>query len=590
MFSELVRSHRRRLGLTQEELATSAGLNVRSLRKIEAGRVGMPRQATVRSLADAFELTGFDREDFCQRSASELGRSAAIPPVPAQLPADMPTFTGRLEQLARLDAVLAGVGDRPTAVVVSALSGTAGVGKTALALRWAHRVANRFPDGQLYVNMRGFDIDDNPMEPGEAIRCLLDALAVPPLSIPATLDAQAGLYRSLLARKRILVVLDNARDAEQVRPLLTGGPFSTVVVTSRDSLAGLVAREGANRLHVDVLSLHEAVSLLRTLIGSRVEAEPRAAAELADLCARLPLALRVCAELAAVHPSATLSQLVSQLVEKRQRLELLDAGGDPRTGVRPAFSWSYRRLTPAATRLFRLLGLHPGPDISMAAAASLAALPLHEAHLRLRELARAHVLAEHTLGRYSFHDLLRAYATELTDDHDPDEERRAAVVRMLDHYTHTAHTAAGLLYPQRDPIAMPLAPPAPGTHPEQLIDSDEATRWFTMEQPVLLSVVRLAAKTGFDTHTWQLAWGLDTYMDLRGHWHGLTTVWHAGLSAARHLQDLAGQAIAHACLAHAETRLGHHEAGQTHLAQAIGLSAKLGDLAGQAHAHPASLT
>ena len=514
-------------------------------------------------------------------------RSAAVSgSVPAQLPRDVGGFAGRREQLARLDALLAAGGRGPAAVVISAVSGTAGVGKTTLAVHWAHRVADRFPDGQLYVNLRGFDPGGQVMAPAEAVRGFLDAFEVPAERIPASLDAQAALYRSLLAGRRVLVVLDNARDAEQARPLLPGTPTALVLVTSRNRLSSLVAVDGAHPLTLDLLTAAEARELLARRLGpDRVAAEPDAVEQIITSCVWLPLALTIVAARAA-QSGFPLAALAGELAEASGRLDALDAG-DPAAEVRAVFSWSYTALSPTAARLFRLLGLHPGPDLSATAAASLAALRPAEARRLLAELTRASLLTEHVPGRYTFHDLLRAYAADLTHSHDPADHRRAAVGRMLDHYLHTAHTADRLLHPTRDPITLThaLAPPAPGVTPEQPADRRQALAWLTAEHPVLLAAVQLAAETGSDTHSWQLAWILAAFLYRRGHWQDLTTAWQTAMPAAGRLHDPAAQAYAHRYLARAHIRLVRYPDAHTHLRHALHLYTHTGDHRGQAHTH-----
>ena len=298
-------------------------------------------------------------------------------------------------------------------VVISAIDGTAGIGKTAVALHWAHRVADRFPDGQLYVNLRGFDPAGSPMAPAEAVRGFLDAFEVPAERIPINLEAQAALYRSLVSGRRILVVLDNARDVGQVRPLLPGSPGCVVVVTSRNHLTSLITVEGARPLTLDLLPVEEAAELLARRLGSgRLAAEQQAVEEIIALCAQLPLALSIVAARAAAHPGFPLAALAAELRDARGGLDGFTSG-DLTTDLRAVFSWSYQRLGTPAARLFRLLALHPGPDIAIPAAASLAALPAHEVRNLLAELSRSHLLEEHIPGRFAFHDLLRAYATEL---------------------------------------------------------------------------------------------------------------------------------------------------------------------------------
>jgi DNA-binding SARP family transcriptional activator len=341
--------------------------------------------------------------------------------VPAQLPADVAAFTGRQEELSQLDTLLlttqqAATGTQP-AVTVAALSGTAGVGKTALAIRWAHRARSRFPDGQLYVDLRGYD-PEQPVPPADALAGFLDALGVPGQDMPRSVNDRAARYRTETAGRRMLVLLDNAASVDQIRPLLPGAATCFVLVTSRHSLPGLVARHGAVRLDLDLLPLADALALLGTLLPGRVSAEPGAAATLAEQCARLPLALRVAAELAAARPAATLSQIVAELADQRRRLDLLDAGGDPYTAVRTVFSWSYRNLPATAAEAFLLLGTHPVTDLDPPQAAEVIRTSVDGARQVLDLLASVHLI-QHTpprpadTDRYRMHDLLRAYATHL---------------------------------------------------------------------------------------------------------------------------------------------------------------------------------
>jgi Tfp pilus assembly protein PilF len=510
-------------------------------------------------------------------------RPDTVRPVPRQLPGAVRHFTGRAEQLAALAALGADAG-RARTVVISAITGTAGVGKTALAVHWAHRIADRFPDGQLYVNLRGFDPNDQAMPAAEAIRRFLTALGVAPQRIPAEPDAQAALYRSELAGRRMLVVLDNARDTAQVRPLLPGAAGCLVLVTSRRQLAGLVAAEGAHPITVDLLTGEEAARLLAQRLGvDRVAAEPDAVAEIVDRCARLPLALAVVAARAATHPHLSLRVVADQL--RDARLDTLAAADDPVTDARAAFSWSYRTLSPPAARLFRLFGLHPGADIAAPAAASLAGIPLAAARAQLAELTGASLLVEHAPGRYTCHDLLRAYAAELAHGCEPVEQRRAATGRVLDHYLHTAYAAVRLLYPTRDQVT--LAAPRPGVSPEQPADHPCALDWFGAEHAVLTAAVEHAADGGWDTHTWQLAWTLSIYLDRRGQWHDQVTIGRAAVAAADRLADLPARARMRRALAIATTRLGSFDEASDELGRALDLYRQLGDATGQAHTHNA---
>ncbi|MFI6600077.1 AfsR/SARP family transcriptional regulator [Nonomuraea sp. NPDC050536] len=499
---------------------------------------------------------------------------------PALLPLDVYGFTGRSDELARLDALLDLAGEQPTAVVVAALSGTAGVGKTALAVHWAHRVRDRFPDGQLYVSLRGFDPSGQPMTPAEAVRGFLDALGVQADRIPPAFQAQVGLYRSLLAERRVLIVLDNARDAEQVRPLLPGSPGCLVVVTSRNQLAGLVAAEGAHPLPLDLLPVADARQLLARRLGAdRVAAEPDAVAEIIARCARLPLALTVIAARAAIQPGFPLAALAAEL---HANLDAFDAG-DPATQVRAVLSWSHRALSAAAARLFRLLGLHPGPDLGVPAAASLAGVPVARVRPLLTELVRAHLLTEHAPGRYAFHDLLRTHATELTHAEDTEAERRTALHRLLDHYLHSARVAAQALNPHRDPISPP--PPLHGAVREEPSGHEQALAWFTAEQTALLATTTQAADTGFEAHAWQLAWTLADFLDRRGRWHDQAAVQAKALEAAIRAGDRRGQAYAHGNLGWAYTVLDRPDDARTHFLLALELYGELGEPTGQALVH-----
>jgi DNA-binding SARP family transcriptional activator/tetratricopeptide (TPR) repeat protein len=500
--------------------------------------------------------------------------------VPAQLPSDVPGFSGRGEELHRLDDLL--TSGRP--VVISALSGTAGIGKTALAVHWAHRAAPKFPDGQLYVNLRGFHPEQEPLAAAEALRGFIDSLGVPPQRVPTGMDAQAGLFRSLVAGRRLLIVLDNARDADQVRPLLPGTAECFVLVTSRNQLTGLVAAEGAVPVALDLLSPAEARALLAGRLGAdRLAAEPEAVDQLIDACARLPLALVIVAAHAATQPGTTLAALAAQLRRAHGSLAPF-TGDDPLTNVRSVFSWSYRQLSPAAARLFRQLSRHPGPDLTPSAATSLAGPEAaDEVAPSLAELTRAHLLAGPGAGRSTFHDLLRAYAGELSVRVDPEPDRRATQRRILDHYLHTAYAASLLMFPQR--YAIEPAPPSPGVRPEPLACYDEALAWCTAEHQVLLAAVRQAEADGFDGHAWQLAWTLATYLDRRGHWADWAATQRIAIDAAERLGDQVALAHSHRQFARASTRLGRFDDALANYKLAIDYYAALDDAIGQADTH-----
>ncbi|MFI7280999.1 BTAD domain-containing putative transcriptional regulator [Micromonospora chersina] len=501
--------------------------------------------------------------------------------VPAQLPVDTAGFVARVRELARLTDALDGSGEGATATTVLVLSGTAGVGKTALAVHWAHRVRDRFPDGQLHVNLRGFDRTGDPMDSAAAVRVFLGALGVPAEGVPAEPEGATALYRTLLADRRVLILVDNARDAAQARPLLPGAAGCLVLVTSRDDLAGLVAAEGARPVHVGLFGPDEARQLLAHRLGApRVAAEPEAVEEIVARCAGLPLALTVVAARAATKPTFPLVRFAAQL--RAGRLDAL-AAGDPVTDVRTVFSWSYRWLSPAAARLFRLLGLAPGPDIATPAAASLAGLPAGPAHRLLAELTQAHLVTEHRPGRFHLHDLLRAYAAELTAEQDADADRAAAVHRLLDHYLHTGDVAAVLVEPHRERAVR--TPPRPGVLPEPLADERAALDWFTAEHQVLLAAVRLAVDAGSDRHAWQLARVLAGPLDNQGRWPDLVTVAQLAIEATRRLDEPAEQARAQRFLGRAYAALRRYAEAEAAYRSALEWYARLGDTGGRAAVH-----
>ncbi|MDG4789320.1 BTAD domain-containing putative transcriptional regulator [Micromonospora sp. WMMD1102] len=497
--------------------------------------------------------------------------------VPRQLPAPPAAFTGRAYELSELDALVEPV---PGAGATAVVSGSAGVGKSALALHWAHRNAENFPDGQLYVNLRGFDPGGVRVEPAEAVREFLDAFGVAARRIPVGLAGQTALYRSIVAGRRMLVVLDNARDAAQVRPLLPGAAGCVTVVTSRNRLAGLVAIDGARPVVLDLFSPAEAGHFLARRLGAdRVADEPAEVAEIAARCARLPLALAVVAARAAAYRRFRLADLVAELRAAGDSLDPFD-GGEPAADVRAVLSWSYQTLGPAAARLFRLVGLHPGAELTVPAVASLADLPVPAARRTLAELAQAHLLDERSPGRYARHDLLRAYAAERVEAEESTDQRRTAAHRLLDHHLHSAYAADRLLYPHRDPIV--LAEPLPGARPESFPDQAAARAWLYAEHRTLHTLVDWAGRTGFDRHCWELAWSLTSFFNLSGYWHDQVAVQRTALAAAGRAGDEAAQAHVHRNLGRAQTQLGRLDQARTHLVEAARLFVAVGDRANQA--------
>jgi DNA-binding SARP family transcriptional activator len=556
------------------------------VRRVLAGELGIDPGPELRLLHQ--RILAADSELLLAADAEPSGPAPATlsppaPVVPRQLPTATRHFAGRAEALEALGALAAEAAGASQATVISVIDGTAGIGKTTLALHFAHKVAGQFPDGQLYVNLRGFEPAGPRMTPVEAIGLLLDGLAVPAARIPAGLDAQAGLYRSLLVGKRMLVLLDNARDVDQVRPLLPASPGCLVIVTSRSQLTSLVATEGASPLTLDVLTDAEAQELLSRCLGpERVADDPGAAGALIQLCARLPLALSIAAARTSSQPWLSLAALTADLRDARSRLDALDAG-HATANVRAVLSWSYQQLDPPAARLFRLLGLHAGPDISAAAAGGMAGLPLEEGRRVLVELTRAHLLAEHVPGRFWCHDLLRAYAAELTQSADSEAERRAATGRMLDHYLHTAHSAALQARSLNSPLT--LAAVAPGAEAERISDAEQAMAWFDAEHRVLMAAAGRALEAGFDTHAWQLVWTLSDFLDMRGRWHDWAVAEQIALAAAQRLGDRGAQASVHQRFGYASGRIGRYEDAHAHLALALSIHNERGDHVGQAYVH-----
>src|SRR4051794_7573027 len=545
-FGKVLRQLRRRAGLTQEELAGKAGLSTNAISTLERGERRRPYPHTIRALAAALGLTADEQTTLAALARplplTERGDDPAPAPPPAlpiprQLPAAIGGFVGREADLARLEALLTTArAGTARSVVIAAITGTAGVGKTTLAVSWAHRVRDRFPDGQLYANLRGYD-PGAPATPTEVLDGFLRAVNVPSNKIPPNLEQRSALFRSLVDDRRILIVLDNANSAEQVRPLLPGSASSVVVVTSRATLTGLAVSVGAARVRLDLLRFDDAVALLRTVVGERrAAAEPRALADLVRLCAQLPLALQLGGQRAAARPDLPLADLVADLADESERLELLSSGADEFTAARAVFSWSYHNLPGQHARMFRLLGLHPGPDISIHAAAALAGLaPAHTRRL-LDNVVDAH-LVEHTGGsRFRMHDLLRAYAREQVSTTEAD----AGFRRLAGFYLHATAAADQLLHPGRGRTLVDAAPePA---HPIAFVDYDEALRWCEQERTSFVAVAATCAERGLHDIAWQLPNNLWSFFYLSKHRTEWTAAHRIGLAAAERCGHRAGQA------------------------------------------------
>ncbi|MET9226119.1 tetratricopeptide repeat protein [Lentzea sp. NPDC003310] len=497
--------------------------------------------------------------------------------MPRQLPAPPRWFTGRESELARLSGARAG-----TTTMISAIGGTGGIGKTWLALSWAHRHACRFPDGQLFLDLRGFHPSEEPVAPDAALSGFLTALGVATHRVPLDLDGKSALYRSLLADRRMLVLLDNAAGSEQVIPLLPGGPGCTVLVTGRSGLVSLIDRHGANHLRLDVLADDEASALLAARLGeARATAEPDAVRELVALCGGYPLALSITARHAAVHPSVPLAEIAAEL--RDLGLEGFDLDTDPASCLPSVLSWSLRRLTDEQRTTFALLGVSPGPDTTLAAVVPLTGLSLARARKALTALEDASLLSRRH-DRYVMHDLVRHYAAALAHEL-PADVRESALARVLDFHLHTAHAADRLLDPVRQ-LVSPEAP-VPGVQPHPLAGAAAAMAWLEAEHTTLLAAQRVAADLGRHQVVWHLARVLDTYHYRRGHREEALVVWQAALAASAHLPDPTVRIRSYRYLGSACTRRGLQEQATTNLEHALALAVRHESDTEQAHIHQA---
>jgi transcriptional regulator with XRE-family HTH domain/tetratricopeptide (TPR) repeat protein len=606
-FGAQLRNRRRAAGLSQAELAERSGLSVRAISDLERGRTRWPYPRSVQRLADAMSLSEEAGDEFSAAAGRRLSRDKAasdgaigdcahpvvtIPEarparredgylVPWQLPAPVRKFTGRTNELTALTGLMDHATSSKTGgALISVIAGTAGVGKTALAVQWAHQVAAAFPDGQLFVNLRGFDPSGVPVSAAEAARIFVEALGAAPERLPGSADGLIGLYRSLLADKRVLVVLDNARDAAQVRPLLPGSSGCRVIVTSRSLLTGLVAVDDAAQVTLTAMDRSDSRRLLARRLGPQRAAEDQdAARQITDSCGGLPLALCIAAARAAMRPDLPLTQIAADLGAVRNGLDRLAVAGDVAADVGAAFSWSYETLAPASRRMFRLLGMHPGPEVSVEAAASLAGVPRTEAARLLADLTESSLVSV-TGGRFSLHDLIRSYAAERADAQDGKVDRDAAIRRTLDHYLITAATAAGLIDNTRLPTETPAA--APGVRPEEPATSAAALKWLTCEYAVLLRLIELAAAARFDVHAWQLPRTLRTLFDWRAQWNDWDHTHRIAIEAAVRLGDLQAQALTHLAWAKCDMIQDRWLDAEQHLHRAHDLFRELADFPGQA--------
>lgn len=521
-------------------------------------------------LRDLYERLLRDDESLRGTRRPGAPRTGPAPrPTPAELPPAVVGFVGRDRELNILDEMLS---DREEGVPqVAVVTGTAGVGKTALAVTWARQVASRYPDGQLYVSLRGFDPERRPLSAGDALTGVLQALGIAAEAIPGEVDDRAALYRSVLADRRVLVVLDNARDSEQVRPLLPGGSESFVLVTSRRRLDGLMVRSGARLLPVEILSTSESIELLDRAGGPGVvAAEPAAARRLAELCGGLPLALRIAAARLAANPGREVADLVHELSDDRNRLQVLDIG-DSDTSVRRAFELSYRSLLPDHAATFRLLALIPGPTFTEHAVAALCGIHESAARSRLSALTLAHLITEPVPGRFGFHDLLRLYARErLADARHGDDD---AFRRLLDYYMAVSDQARRFLRPARDDLDFSVAE----VRRPRIADRAEALAWFDAEWPNLVAAFRSASAAGMHDRVWRFARLQFNYVMVRCPWDDWIEIFTDGLRAAEIVDDPTGKVLMTAGLGVAYARSGRPAEAHTHYAESYRGALSSGD-------------
>ncbi|HEY4457092.1 MAG TPA: BTAD domain-containing putative transcriptional regulator [Pseudonocardiaceae bacterium] len=506
--------------------------------------------------------------------------AAPVAPVPRQLPASPSSFSGRGRELDRLTATLDQAEPGRT-VIISAVGGTGGIGKTWLAVHWAHQHTDRFPDGQLFVNLRGFDPSGKPTSPQDAIRGFLDALGVESSAIPVAFDAQTALYRSLVADQRMLIVLDNAADTAQVVPLLPGSPLCTVVVTSRDRMIGLVNAHGAQPLPLDALPENEARALLAGRLGTaRLDREPDAVDALITCCAGLPLALSIVASRALEHPGFPLAELAAELQEATDRLAALDE--EPTLSVRSVLSWSYAALTEEHATVFALLGLAPGPDISLPAAANLADLPETRIRSVLRSLERVSLVQQHVPGRYRMHDLVRLYAEEQSASM-PADVRDAATDRLRDFYLYTAIEADALIAVGRQPVD--IGAPVPGCHPLPLADAQSARAWLRTEYACLRASQVAASDAGRHRAVWLFAWALVSHHARSALlWEDIDS-WQRALVAGENLDDTTILLRSDRAMGEAYYRVGLIAQAQEHLYRSLSATRSTGDELSEARTH-----
>lgn len=512
-------------------------------------------------------------------SGSEPGSDAVVrPSVPRQLPAAPRLFAGRASALASLTASRSA---STTSLV--AVTGAGGIGKTWLALHWAHQHAAEFPDGQLYADLQGFTPAGVPLAAETVLRGFLEALGVADDQLPSDLTAQVGLYRSLVAEQRLLVVLDNARDAAQVVPLLPGGPECMAIVTSRNLLTGLVTAQSAEPVPLDALSERESLALVVGRLGrARAAAEAAAVEELVTYCAGSPLALSIVAGRAAMQPGTPLADWVSKLRESASRLDVLD-WDEPSSSVSAVLAWSYQQLSAEAAEALSLVGLAPGPSLGVYAAANLLGRSVSETKAVLDGLVLVSMLESRGPGRYGMHDLVRLFATRQASYGLPIERRESSLRRLVGYSIGTAAAAQALVYPYGPKI--PLESVGADVHVHPLSDAAAGQAWMNSEFPCLMATHRLTAELGWHRATWELAWTLNVHLNNRGLVADALEVCERGLAAARSLDDPAALVLSVRRMGTAVRRSGRVQESLAYFAEAIPLAEAVGDLDAQAYTH-----
>jgi tetratricopeptide (TPR) repeat protein/transcriptional regulator with XRE-family HTH domain len=578
-FAGLLRALRTQARLTQEDLAAAAGLSPRSVSDLERGIAATPRRETVRLLADALHLIGADRAQFevAARGRPMIGGTDGAAGALRTLPRDIASFTGRQQELQELVDAAVGAADSGGGVGIHAIGGMAGIGKTAFAVHAAHRLAPRFPAGQIFLPLHGHTPGQQPVDPGDALASLLVTIGVPAAQIPPGVEARMALWRDRLAGKQLLLVLDDAASSEQVRPLLPGTSGNLVLVTSRRHLSAL---EDLAAISLDTLPRDEAADLLVRLAArpGLSPADP-AVREIIRLCGYLPLAIGMVARQLHHHPAWTAAARAAELAVAVDRLELM---ATENLSVAAAFNLSYADLTPDQQRLFRRLGLHLGTDIDGYAAAALDATGLAAARRGLEALYDQYLLTEPAQGRYRLHDLIREHARALAGRLDPDGDREQATARLLGYYQHTAAVAESRLAYHCLPALACAACAEPAAAPD-LPDHEQALAWARAERANLFACLDHVTAAGQHARVIALTAGLSGLMFNDGPFAEALARYDTALRAAQRLGDRAAQANVLSELGGAQLTTGDYPGAVQRLEEALGIYRDLGDRYGQAH-------